>query len=154
MESKIDNFDKAILRILQNDCSQPVDSIAEKVNLSRNACWRRIKRLEEEGYLTKRVALVDASKLNLDLLAFVLIRAANHAPDWLSKFQNAVQALPEITSAHRMSGDLDYLLRVQLRDMADYDRFYKALTSRVNLQEISASFVMEKLKDTTALPID
>ena len=149
----VDKTDSAILAILQRDASLSVDQISEQVALSRNACWRRIKRMEENGIIKARVALVDASKAGLGLPVFVLVHAADHSPDWLSQFHRAVTLLPEIIGAHRMSGDLDYVLRVQVADVADYDRFYKRLIELVPLRDISASFVMENIKDTTALPV-
>ncbi|WP_298292968.1 Lrp/AsnC family transcriptional regulator [uncultured Litoreibacter sp.] len=153
MTDSIDKIDRAILAILQNDATLSVDAISERVSLSRNACWRRIKQMEEAGILKARVALVDATKIGLGLPVFVLMRAADHSPDWLAKFDRAVRILPEIIGAHRMSGDLDYVLRVQVADVADYDRFYKRLIELVPVRDISASFVMENIKDTTALPV-
>ncbi len=153
MTDSIDKTDRAILAILQNDATLSVDAISERVSLSRNACWRRIKQMEEAGILKARVALVDATKIGLGLPVFVLMRAADHSPDWLAKFDRAVRILPEIIGAHRMSGDLDYVLRVQVADVADYDRFYKRLIKLVPVRDISASFVMENIKDTTALPV-
>ncbi|MEM7471566.1 MAG: Lrp/AsnC family transcriptional regulator [Pseudomonadota bacterium] len=153
MLSNIDTIDRSILAELQKDASLSVDSIAERVSLSRNACWRRIKQMEEAGIIKARVALIDASKIGLGLPVFVLVRAADHSPGWLEQFHRAVRLLPEIVGAHRMSGDLDYVLRVQVADVADYDRFYKRLIELVPLGDISASFVMENIKDTTALPV-
>ena len=149
----MDKIDSDILNILQSDAAASVDRISEHVTLSRNACWRRIKRMEEEGIIKARVALVDANKVGLGLPVFVLVHAADHSPDWLAKFDRAVRILPEIVGAHRMSGELDYVLRVQVADVADYDRFYKRLIELVPLRDISASFVMENIKDTTALPV-
>ena len=153
MTNNIDETDRSILRLLQNDATLSVDALAESVHLSRNACWRRIKRLEETGVLRARVALVDPAKLGVGQLVFILMRAADHSPDWLKAFDHAVQTLPEITGAHRMSGDLDYVLRVQVADVPDYDRFYKRLISMVPVRDISASFVMENIKDSTAVPV-
>ncbi|MEM9583800.1 MAG: Lrp/AsnC family transcriptional regulator [Pseudomonadota bacterium] len=149
----LDDKDRAILAMLQRDATLSVDSISDHVALSRNACWRRIKQMEEAGVIAGRVALVDAAQIGLELTVFVLMRAADHAPDWLQKFDRAVRLLPEIVGAHRMSGDLDYVLRVQVADVADYDRFYKRLIELVPVRDISASFVMENIKDTTALPV-
>ncbi len=153
MSDTIDEKDRDILRLLQKDAARSIDALAEAVHLSRNACWRRIKRLEETGVIEARVARLNAKKLGLGLMAIVLLRAADHNPGWLEKFHNAVRRLPEITEAHRMSGDLDYVLRVHVADMEDYDRFYKTLTRLVPLRDISASFVMENLKDSTELPL-
>ncbi|WP_339646734.1 Lrp/AsnC family transcriptional regulator [Jannaschia helgolandensis] len=153
MDHNIDETDRRILRQLQTDTTPSLDSLAERVSLSRNACWRRIRRLEEAGVIRERVAHLDAARLGLGLSVLILIRAGAHDPSWLAKFQTVVAAMPEIQGAHRMTGELDYVLRVRVRDVADYDRFYKALISRVQMADISASFVMEDIKDTTALPI-
>jgi Lrp/AsnC family transcriptional regulator len=149
----LDDFDKAILRILQRDASQSVEAIAEKVNLSRNACWRRIKLMEDAGVLRARVALVDPQAIGLDLLTFVLVRTNRHDADWLKAFNRAVHDLPEIVGAHRLSGDLDYILRVRVASVRDYDAFYQRLIARVPISDVSASFVMEDIKDTTELPV-
>ncbi len=149
----LDETDKSILRLLQTDATQSVDDISAKVHLSRNACWRRIKQMEAAGLITSRVAIVDAAKVGRPLTAMVLIRANQHDQDWIEKFHAALRALPEVVGAHRMSGDLDYLLRVRLRDVPDYDAFYKRLTSRISVSDISASFVMEDIKDTTEVPL-
>lgn len=149
----IDETDRRILRHLQVDTTPSLDRLADQVSLSRNACWRRIKRLEEVGVIRERVAHLDAGLLGLGLSVLVMIRVGNHDQTWLSKFQAVVASMPEIQGAHRMTGDLDYVLRVRVADVTDYDRFYKALISRVQMADISASFVMEDIKDTTALPI-
>ncbi|CTQ49567.1 Lrp/AsnC family transcriptional regulator [Jannaschia donghaensis] len=153
MTDLIDETDRRILRQLQKDTTPSLDTLAETVGLSRNACWRRIRRLEAEGMIRERVAHLDAELLGLGLSVFVMIRVGNHDAGWLAKFQAVVAAMPEIQGAHRMTGDLDYVLRVRVRDVADYDRFYKTLIGRVQMADISASFVMEDIKDTTALPI-
>ena len=149
----IDNFDLKILRELQKDSAISVDALAENVDLSRNACWRRMKRLEADGVIKSRVALLDAEKLNLDLMVYVMVRTHDHEPGWLEKFRTAVRSMPEIIGAHRMSGDLDYVLRVRVRDVKAYDVFYQRLIAKVPISEVSASFVMEDIKDTTGLPI-
>ena len=153
MTEYADETDRKILRLLQKDSTLSVDTVADQVSLSRNACWRRIKRMEESGLIKARVALVDAEMIGLGLPVLVLMRAANHSTDWLDKFNRATRLLPEIVGAYRMSGDLDYVLRVQVADVADYDRFYKKLIELVPLRDISASFVMESIKDTTSLPV-
>ncbi|UWQ22348.1 Lrp/AsnC family transcriptional regulator [Jannaschia sp. W003] len=153
MTHSLDETDRRILRVLQRDAASSLDRIAEDVALSRNACWRRIRRMEDAGVIRGRVALLDAGKVGLGLAAFVMIRAGRHDADWLDRFARAVRAMPEIQGAHRMSGDLDYVLRVRVRDMADYDRFYRALIARVPIADVSASFVMEDLVDGTALPV-
>lgn len=153
MSTNIDETDRRILRILQKDASLSMDSIAGMVHLSRNACWRRIKNLEDAGVLTARVALVDPEKVDLGLSIFVLVRTNRHDADWLTAFGKAVRDLPEIIGAHRMAGDLDYILRVRIDSVRAYDRFYQRLIARVPISDVSASFVMEDIKDTTELPL-
>ncbi|MEM9350421.1 MAG: Lrp/AsnC family transcriptional regulator [Pseudomonadota bacterium] len=150
---KLDSYDHHILRLLQRDASLSMDALAERVHLSRNAAWRRVKLMEEAGVITGRAALTNAGKLGVPLLAVVLIRSSNHGPDWARRFAEAVRHLPQIVSAYRMTGELDYLLRVRVADMAGYDRFYKELTARVDIADVSASFVMEEIVETTANPV-
>ena len=151
--AELDQFDKAILRILQRDASLSVETIADQVALSRNACWRRIKAMEQAGIITGRVALTDPAKLGCPLEVMVMIRAGRHDADWLDSFHKAVRTMPEVVGAYRMTGDLDYLLRVRVADVPAYDAFYKRVIARIPLSDISASFVMEEIKETTALPI-
>ncbi|WP_147126418.1 Lrp/AsnC family transcriptional regulator [Shimia ponticola] len=153
MTYEFDDFDKAILRTLQKDASLSMDDLSERVHLSRNACWRRVKQLEQSGVVRGRVALIDARKVGMPLTAFVLIRTDQHDSAWNQNFQKALSGLPEVQSAHRMTGDLDYVLRVRLADIADYDRFYQRLVSKISISDISASFVMDDLIDTTEVPI-
>lgn len=153
MTLTLDTLDHRILTLLQRDATLSMDALSDAVALSRNACWRRIKRMEDSGVIAARVALLDPERLGVGLQVFVMIQTADHSPDWLARFQKAVQTLPEIQSAHRMSGDLDYILRVRVSDMRGYDRFYRHLIDRVPLAKVSASFEMEALKDTTALPL-
>jgi Lrp/AsnC family transcriptional regulator len=153
MKQILDTIDQIILTILQSDATQSVDSISDQVALSRNACWRRIKALEASGIIRARVALLDPIKIGCPLTALILIRTDHHSDNWRKDFATAIAALPEIISAQRMTGDLDYVLRVRLVDVAAYDLFYKRLTSRISVSDISASFVMEDIKDTTALPL-
>lgn len=150
---KIDEIDLKIIGELQLDGSLSVDSLAERVHLSRNACWRRVKALEERGVIKDRVALVDAEKVGCGLSVFIFIRTANHDPDWLVRFRAAVISLPEITGVHRTSGELDYVLRARVADVKAYDRLYQRLIAKVPLADVNASFVMEDIKDTTALPL-
>lgn len=153
MLDKLDTIDHRILTILQQDATRSVDAISDAVSLSRNACWRRIKAMEGSGIIRARVALLDPIKIGCPLSALVLIRTDHHSDTWRRDFASAVAALPEITSAQRMTGDLDYVLMVRLADVAAYDVFYKRLTSRISVSDISASFVMENIKDITALPL-
>ncbi len=153
MTHKLDEIDRNILRVLQNDAAQSVDDISAQVNLSRNACWRRIKAMEQAGVITGRVTLVDPAKVGAPLSAMVLIRTNAHDAKWMAAFQSALQTFPEVVGAYRMTGDLDYVLRVRVADVPAYDAFYKRLTSRISVSDISASFVMEEIKDTTAVPL-
>ncbi|GHA40858.1 ArsR family transcriptional regulator [Amylibacter ulvae] len=150
---EIDTLDRKILAQLQRDAGQSLDDLGATVGLSRNACWRRIKTLETAGVIKQRVAILDAASVDLGLSVFISVRTNRHEPDWLAEFARATREMPEILGAYRMSGDLDYLIRAQVRDMAGYDRFYQRLIKRVNLADVSASFVMEQLKETTALPV-
>ena len=153
MSSSIDEIDRKILGSLQRDASLSVDDISDEVGLSRNASWRRIKALEAGGIIRKRVALLDPEKVGVPLTAFVLVKTSAHSSDWIKKFQTVLSTMPEVVGAHRMTGDLDYILRVRLADMPAYDDFYKRLTSRISVSDMSASFVMEDIKDTTAVPL-
>ena len=150
----IDPKDRDILREIQRDCAQSIEELAGKVNLSRNACWRRVKTLEETGVIRCRVALLDPEKLNLGLTAFIAVKTAQHEPRWLEKFAAAVRDIPEITGVYRTTGDTDYLLQAVVPDIAGYDRLYKRLIAKIPLTDVSSSFVMEKIKETTALPLE
>lgn len=149
----MDKKNLQILDLLQADCSLSIEQLAEKVSLSRNACWRRVRNLEESGYILRRVALLNPELLGVSLIALVLIRTNQHDEGWLEQFRNAVNELPEIVTASRMSGDLDYMLRVRVSSVADYDNFYKRLIQRLPMYDVSASFVLEEMKDTTQLPL-
>ena len=150
----IDLKDRGILRELQHDAGQSIEMLSDKVHLSRNACWRRVKALEDEGVIRARVVLLDAGKLNLGRTAFIAVKTAQHDPKWLEKFAAAVQSFPEIIAVYRTTGDTDYLLQAVVSDIAGYDRLYKRLIAKIPLTDVSSSFVMEKIKDTTALPLD
>ena len=154
MSNEIDAIDRRILAELQRDGTLSADQLSERVSQSRNACWRRMRRLEDDGFITGRVALVDAEKLGLGLSVFILIRTSNHDPDWLASFRGAVTAFPEITGVYRMSGDLDYVVRARVADVKAYDRLYQRLIAKVPLSDVSASFVMEEIKDTTVVPVE
>lgn len=154
MKHDIDTIDRRLLAELQRDATLTVDQLSERLNLSRNACWRRVKILEEKGVITGRVALVDADKLGLGLSVFVILRTSHHDPDWLKRFRDAVTSFPEITGVYRMSGDLDYVLRARVADVKAYDRLYQRLIAKVPLDDVSASFVMEEIKETTIVPVE
>ena len=150
---QLDSIDWAILGVLQADASLAVHEIGERVGLSSNACWRRIKRLEESGIIARRVALLDPDKLGLATTVFVAIKTQRHDPAWLSAFSTSIAGIAEISECHRMAGDVDYLLKIVVRDIAHYDRIYRKLIAAVpDLADVSSSFSMEKLKATTALP--
>ena len=150
---KIDHIDRKILQKLQQDATLGLEDLGDAVDLSRNACWRRVKNLTDAKIIKSRVAILDAEKLNLGLTVFISVRTNQHDPDWLDKFAAATRIMPEILGAYRMSGDLDYLIRAQVADMPAYDRFYQRLIKRIKLADVSASFVMEQIKETTALPL-
>jgi len=145
--------DRRILRQLQRDCDISLDMLSLEIGLSRNACWRRIKHMQEAGLIRKRVALLDAPKLGLGLTVYIQVRAEKHAAGWSAAFARATRSIPEITGVFRMSGDLDYLIRAHVADMAGYDRLYQKMIAEVSMADVSASFVMESIKDTTELPI-
>ena len=153
MPHELDKIDREILKALQVDSAQSMDELSDRVHLSRNACWRRMRQMEDAGVIKNRVALIDPEAVGLGLSVLVLIKAGSHSPEWLTKFENAVATMSEIMSAYRTSGDLDYVLRVRVQDMKDYDRFYQQLIKRVPMGDVSASFVMDEIKDTTALPL-
>ena len=151
---KLDSIDRRLLAELQRDASESLERLGERVGLSRNACWTRVKRLEEAGVLTARVALVDPTTINLGLTVFITVRTNEHDPAWLTRFAEATASMPEIQGVYRTSGDLDYLLLARVPDVAAYDALYQKLIRRVRLADVSASFVMQKIKETTALPTD
>jgi len=149
----IDRTDRHILEILQEDGTCSVAEIAERVSLSTTPCWRRIQRLEQDGVIRRRVVLLDAAKLNLAVTVIVLIRTAHHGTAWLKAFRDAVVEIPEVVEVHRMSGQVDYLLKVVVPNIAAYDAVYKRLIGIVELHDVSSSFSMETIKSTTALPL-
>ena len=153
MSKKMDIIDHRILNALQADATLSVEALSEKVHLSRNACWRRVKALEDAGVITGRVTLIDAEAVGCGLSVFIFIRTAAHDPQWLTAFREAVATLPEITGVYRTSGDLDYVLRARVGDVKAYDRLYQRLIEKVPIADVSASFVMEEIKETTAVPL-
>jgi Lrp/AsnC family transcriptional regulator len=150
----MDATDKKILALLQRDASQSVESIAEAVGMTATPCWRRIRKLEQDGVLKARVALVDPTALKLGLTAFVAVRTNQHTEAWLKKFVDGVRAMPEVVELHRLSGDIDYLLKVVCPDMARFDQVYKRLIRVADLSDVSSTFSMEALKVTTELPLE
>lgn len=149
----MDEFDRKILAILQDDASGSNTEIAERIGLSPTPCWRRIRNLEEAGIIRKRVALLDRRKLNAGVTVFVSVRTNQHNQDWLDRFARVVDSIPEVVEFYRMAGDVDYLLRVVVPDIAAYDSVYKRLIERIELYDVSSSFAMEELKYTTAVPL-
>ena len=149
----MDAIDKKILSTLQEDASLSVAEIGQRVGLSSTPCWKRIQRLEADGVIQKRVALVDQDKIGLGVTVFVSIETGDHSQDWLARFAETVGALPEVMEFYRMAGDVDYMLRVVVTDIQGYDAFYKRLIAAVPLKNVTSRFAMEKIKATTALPI-
>lgn len=149
----LDSYDIRILEELQADASRSIAKIGEEVNLSQNACWRRIRRLEDEGYISGRVVLVDPERVGFGIMLFVTVRVVEHSEEYLAKFAKVVSAMPEVVEFYRLSGDLDYLLKIRVGDISGYDRLYRKLITAVRLSEVSASFAMEAIKATTAIPV-
>ena len=150
----MDRIDRKILAILQTDASVPVATLAGKVGLSTTPCWRRIQKLEAEGYIVKRVALLSPEKLNVGVTVFVLIKTSQHDRQWFERFNSVVLKVPEVVEFYRLSGQADYLLRVVVPDIAGYDAVYQELIRNTQLFDVSSSFAMETIKFTTALPLD
>lgn len=149
----LDSFDRKILAALQEDATIAIAALAEKVGLSQTPCWKRIKRLEAEGFIERRVALLDRDRLGLGVTVFAAVRTNRHDEAWLSEFASAVSDMPEVVEFYRMSGDIDYLLKIVCADIADYDRIYRKLIRKITLSDVSSSFAMEQIKYTTQLPI-
>lgn len=150
----MDKKDRAILALLQTDARLPVSDIAERVSLSTTACWKRVQRLHEQGYIRQQVCLLDSAKLGLGVTVFVSIKTSQHDLQWLRRFALGVRDLPEVVEFYRMSGDTDYLLKVVVPDIAGFDIVYKKLIQIVELFDVSSSFAMEEIKYTTALPLN
>jgi Lrp/AsnC family transcriptional regulator len=149
----MDAIDRKILAVVQDDASLSVAEIGSRVGLSSTPCWKRIQRLEAEGVIQKRVALIDPAKIGLGITVFVSIETGDHSQEWLGRFAETVGAMPEVMEFYRMAGDVDYMLRVVVADIAGYDTFYKKLIGTVPLKNVTSRFAMEKIKSTTALPI-
>ncbi len=152
-EAKLDRLDLKILGALQADASQSLSALSETVGLSSNACWKRIRRLEEAGIIERRVALLNPQKLGLNMTALVAIRTDQHNETWLNEFAEGVKRIPEVVEFYRMSGEIDYMLKIICKDIADYDRVYKRLIRTARLSDVSGSFAMEQIKFTTELPL-
>jgi len=151
---KMDRLDGKILRILQEDSTLAVADLAKMVGLSTTPCWRRIQRMEEAGVISSRVVLLDPAKVNAKITVFVSVRTASHSIEWLKRFSEVVVNFPEVVEFYRMSGDVDYLLRVVVPDIPAYDAFYKRLIAKIEIRNVSSVFAMEQLKYTTVLPLE
>ena len=149
----MDAIDRKILAVVQEDASLSVAEIGQRVGLSSTPCWKRLQKLEAEGIITGRVALIDPDKIGLGITVFVSVETGDHSQEWLGRFAETVRAMPEVMEFYRMAGDVDYMLRVVVRDMQSYDQFYKRLISAVPLKNVTSRFAMERIKSTTALPI-
>jgi Lrp/AsnC family transcriptional regulator len=150
----LDLIDRKIVAALMEDATTPIAQIADKVGLSQTPCWKRIQKLEAAGVIQKRVALADPGKLGFGLTVFVGIEAPDHSAEWRDAFAKALAGLPQVMEAWRMAGDVDYLLRVAVPDMAAYDAFYRALTDAVAIKNVTSQFAMERLRHTTAYPVN
>ena len=149
----MDAIDRKIIAVLQDNAALSVADIGQRVGLSSTPCWKRIQRLEADGVIVKRVALIDQDRVGLGISVFVSIETGDHSQDWLDRFAKTVTAMPEVMEFYRMAGDVDYMLRVVVPDIAGYDAFYKRLIATVPLKNVTSRFAMEKIKSTTALPI-
>lgn len=151
--TKLDRTDYRILDEIQKDATLSLAEMASRANLSANACWRRVKRLDDEGFILRRVGILDHGKLGASLTVFVTIRTAEHSEEWLDRFNRTVSSIPEIVEIYRMNGDIDYLLKIRVADIASYDLIYKRLIRSINLFDVSSAFAMEEIKTTTVIPL-
>lgn len=149
----LDATDIKILDLLQEDASRSIAEISDEIHLSHNACWRRIRQLEESGIIRKRVALLDAEKLGAGTTVFVLLRAAEYTDEWYDAFANAVKKIPEVLEFYRLAGEIDYLIKLQVSDIAGYNEVSQKLTRAVHFRDVTGAFAMEELKNTTAIPL-
>ena len=150
----LDSFDKKILDCLQDNSDMPLAEVAKRVGLSTTPCWRRINRLQEEGIVRSRVALLDRKAVNAGVTVFVAVRTAQHNAQWLTRFAKAIASFPEVMDCYRMSGEIDYLIRLALPDIEAYDAFYKRLIAKIELSDVTSMFAMEEIKSTTRLPLN
>ena len=149
----MDAIDRKILAVVQQDASLSVAEIGQRVGLSSTPCWKRLQRLEADGVITRRVAIIDPEKVGLGVTVFVSIETGDHSSAWLARFAQTVTAWPEVMEFYRMAGDVDYMLRVVVADIAGYDSFYKRLIAAIPLKNVTSRFAMEKIKATTTLPV-
>ncbi len=150
----MDRIDRNILAILQKDCTVPVAEIGKRVGLSTTPCWRRIQKMEEDGVITQRVAVLDPGLVGAGVSVFVSISTNQHSKEWLTRFAEVISEFPEVVSFYRMSGQVDYLLKVVVPDIAAYDRFYQRLIAKIDISDVSSSFAMEEIKNTSTLPLE
>ena len=153
MSARLDEMDRKILALLQEDASQSLDEIARKVGSSKTPVWNRIRRMKEAGVITRETAILDPEALGLEACFFVLIRTSAHEADWQRKFLQTLRERPEVLEAHRLAGDIDYILKVRVRNARAYDTFYQALIGQVKIHNVTALLSMEEIKSTTALPL-
>jgi Lrp/AsnC family transcriptional regulator len=149
----MDEVDQKLLMLLQQDVTLSIAQLADQVGLSSTPCWKRIQKLEASGVITGRVAILDPARIGLGLTVFVAVEAGDHTPEWLESFAAAVSSMPEVMEFYRMAGEIDYMLRVVVSDMAEFDGFYKRLISSATLKNVTSRFAMERLKQTTAYPL-
>jgi len=150
----MDRIDRGILAILQKDSTVPVAEIGKRVGLSTTPCWRRIQKMEEDGVIKQRVAVLDPALVGAGVSVFISISTNQHSKEWLTRFAEVIAEFPEVVSFYRMSGQVDYLLKVVVPDIAAYDKFYKKLISKIDISDVSSSFAMEEIKNTSILPLD
>jgi Lrp/AsnC family transcriptional regulator len=153
MQAAIDDLDRNILSLLQQDATLPLDEIARRVGASKTPVWNRIRKMRASGLIRAEVAILDPEKLGLESCFFVLIRTSQHDADWLDRFLRAVQARPEVVEAHRLAGDIDYILKVRVSNARAYDAFYRALIKEVSIFNVTSVLSMEEIKSTTVLPV-
>jgi Lrp/AsnC family transcriptional regulator len=149
----MDEIDRRLLELLQDDATLSIAQMAERVGLSPTPCWKRVQKLEKTGVIARRVAVVDPEQVGLGLAVFVSVEAGEHTPEWLRRFSTGVSAMPEVMEFYRMAGDVDYVLRVAVADMAEYDAFYKRLIAAAPMKNVTSRFAMERIKHTTAYPL-
>jgi Lrp/AsnC family transcriptional regulator len=149
----MDDIDRALLDILQHDATMSIAQMAERVGLSPTPCWKRIQKLEAQGVITRRVAVLDPERVGVGLSVLVSVEAGEHTPEWLRRFSDGVAAMPEVMEVYRMAGDVDYVLRVAVADMTEYDSFYKRLIAVAPMKNVTSRFAMERMKHTTAYPL-
>jgi Lrp/AsnC family transcriptional regulator len=150
----MDEVDRQLLQMLQEDATLSIAQVAERVGLSPTPCWKRIQKLEARGVITRRVAVVDPVSVGVGLSVFVGVEAGEHTPEWLQRFSTGVTSLPEVMEVYRMAGEVDYMLRVAVADMAEYDGFYKRLIAIAPMKKVTSRFAMERMKHTTAYPLN